>query len=1138
MNVFRRSYSTKPNVRRGYLPAGLMIAILLFVAAISPSKAQQITGSIVGTINDQQGAVVSRATIRATNGATGFSRTTLSNGYGEYSIDYLPIGTYTLEVNAEGFKRFLQQNIVLTVDQTLTIPISLAIGTQMQTVTVSEAPPSVDTTSAELGRTIEPDEIIGLPLVNRNAYAELSLTPGVQSNSASAQSNPSGTPNFVIGNPSTQVVVNGGIDGGTPLVAYYLDGGINMTGLRNYGNPLPNPDALQEFRVETNNFAAQYGRMSGAVVTAVTRSGTNLWHGSLFEFNRNTDFNAYPWNAPKNPLTGEFINAPYHRNQFGGTAGGPIRRDKAFFFFSYAGLRQVVGQLLSGAIVPTANERLGDFTADTFKVYMPGTSKTTKTQVDGTNNSPNCATPTPNCVPSNLLDQAAANIMNKYVPLPNAPANNYVGFFTGPTNQDEYLGKYDQVISEKDHAAVSYFYLNSKQNAYGGGNIPFTINQSFAKQTVVNISDVHTFSPTTANQAWFTFTRVAGGRVNLPTVGMDDLGSTFTTQGPKTLPQLAISGYISAGGALAGPTSNTSFYSLRDMVSKVEGKHSLDFGGEASLEKDAIIGNLYNFGVFNFASSAPTSTGNALADFVTGQVSTMEQDTPYHSLMSGWYYAFFLQDTYRILPRLTLNLGLRYDLQLSPVETQNLTATFVPSVQSSKVPSAPLGMLFPGDSNVPRGIADNRFHHVSPRVGVAWDPFGDGKTAIRAGAGVFYGSVSGNEWNQPANAQPFAVRQTFNSIASFSNVYGPTLLNGSPSSFPSGDIFPYVYNPSSPRFISDASIETIALNYQWPLVYQLNAAVQRQLPKNVSATVAYVGTLSHHLPFMIDDNYAPYAPGASTSQASIDARRPYNNNHTLGQITYDESNETASYHSLQVSATRPLTHNLMLGGFYVWSHSFQSVNESAIGQATAQDFDNLWEERGPTDNDRRHVASISGIWKIDYYRGSNAIVKNLSNGWTISPIVSLQSGSPFSITTGSNKNFDSANANRPNLVPGVNAFLDPHRSRAAVAAEWFNTAAFTANGPGVQGGIGPGGADGNAPRDYLRGPGYRDIDLGVLRDIHFGERFIFQLRGEATNAFNLVSLNNPTATLSSGNNGKITGAASPRLIQVGARLTF
>jgi hypothetical protein len=290
------------------------------------------------------------------------------------------------------------------------------------------------------------------------------------------------------------------------------------------------------------------------------------------------------------------------------------------------------------------------------------------------------------------------------------------------------------------------------------------------------------------------------------------------------------------------------------------------------------------------------------------------------------------------------------------------------------------------------------------------------------------------------------------------------------------------------------------------------------------------------MPFFIDDNYAPYAPGASTSQASIDARRPYNNNHKLGQVTYLESRETASYHSLQISASRPLTRNLMLNGFYVWSHNIESVNPDADGQGTAQDFDNLWEEKGPADNDRRNVVSISGMWNIDYYRGSKLLMKQVVNGWTISPIVSLQSGTPFSISTGSDKNFDSENANRPNLVPGVSAFLDPHRNRSVSRNAWFNTAAFTANGPGL--GIGIGGADGNTPRDYLRAPGYRDVDLGLLRDFRFERGLVFQIRGEATNAFNLVSMSAPTASLSSGNNGKITSAATPRLIQVGARLTF
>jgi hypothetical protein len=1122
----------------------IALLVLLF-AGVSLARSQQITGALAGNVTDAQGALVTTANIKATNTGTGFSRTAPVGSDGSYLLRYLPVGSYTVQVDAAGFKRFVQQNVMVTIDQKQTLNVVLQVGAQSETVTVTTAPAAVNTSDAELGRTIEQSEVAGMPLVNRNAYSELNLVPGVQANSASQSSNPNGTPNFVIGLPSTQVQVNGSIDGGNPEVSFYLDGGLNINGIRNYGNQLPNPDALEEFRVETSDFSAQYGHMSAAVITAVTKSGTNKFHGSLFEFNRNTDFNAYPWNPPKDNH-GAFINAPYHRNQFGGVIGGPVKRDKAFFLFSYAGLRMVVGSLMNGALVPTTAERLGDFTADSFKVYMPGTynSKTkTGTQVDGTNSSPNCLTATPNCVPQNLLDATSANIMNKarLIPLPNSGANGWVGYFTGPTDDNEYLGKFDLMLGNNDHIAATYFYVRTTQNANGNssGSAPFywNVTQSYTDQTNANVSDVHTFSANTANQAWLTFTRAAGGRVNLPTTNLGQLGSSFTIQGPSALPQINVSGYFNVGGNLAGPVTTSDFYSLRDMVSTTKGKHNLVFGGEFGLDKGMFVGNLYNFGVFTFQSSAPTSTGNGISDFVTGMVNTMEQDTPYHTLESAWHTAVFLQDNYRVTSRLTANLGVRWDVDTPPAESNNLTAGFVPGQQSTVVPSAPLGMVFPGDKGISRGIAATRWHHVAPRLGFAWDPWGDGKTAIRAGAGVFYGATSGNEWNQPGNAQPYAVRQTFNSVRSLSDIYNPQMISGATSSFPSGDIFPYVYNPKSPRFLVPASIESFSPTLQWPYIYQMNLAVQRQLPKNLSLTAAYVGTLSHDVPTMIDDNYAPYAAGATTSQTSINSRRPYDPG-VLGQNIFLITNQTANYHSLQIAASRPLTHNLMLNGFYVWSHALQSSNESAIGQMTAQDFANLWEERGPMDVDRRNVVSISGMWNANYYNGSRFFLKQVVNGWTISPIVSLQSGRPVEMVTGSNNNFDSANHSRPDLVAGTKAYLDPHRSRQVARYAWFNTAAFTPNGPGVPGGIGPGGADGNTPRDYLRGPGFRNIDLAVFRTITFERGIAFQLRGEATNAFNLVSLNDPTANLASGNDGKITGASSPRILQVGGRLTF
>jgi Carboxypeptidase regulatory-like domain len=1159
-----------------------LVGALLIFASLASVQAQQTTGSIVGTVKDQTGAVVSKAMVTATNVDTGFSRSASANSSGEYRIDYLSVGKYTIAVDAVTFKHYVQENLDLTVDQTLTLDVALSIGAATETVTVTDAPPMINTSTAELGRTIEADEIVGLPLVNRNVYAELSLTPGVMANSNSPTANPSGTPNMTVGLPSADVQVNGSLDSGNGTVAFYLDGGNNITGMRNYGNPAPNPDALEEFRVETNAFGAQYGQFSGAVVTVLTKSGSNKFHGSLFEFNRNTDFNAFGWNPSPSPITGTLVKNPYHRNNFGGTFGGPVRHDKAFFFFSYAGLRQTQGGTVSGGVTPTAAERLGDFTADSFKVYMPGT----KTQVHGTNNSPNCRVDTLNCMPSTLLDPTAANFLNVNnkigvsVPLPTGAAvpssggGQYLGVYVTPTDSDEYLAKYDESIGNKDHLTATYFFTKTTSTPSGGGTINWTGVQSAAAQTNVILADVHTFSTSTTNQTWLTFTRAMGGRSLIPVTGpasqtLGSFGSNFLIQGPAGLPYLNIGAGFNTGNPNAGPVTGSDNYELRDVVSMTKGKHTLSIGGEFALDKTMFLANLNNYGDVTFATSAPTTTGNAIADFIAGQTSAFEQDSTYVTHLSTWHVAAFAQDNYRITPRFTADIGLRWDIDTPPVDAHDRTASFVTGQQSSITPAAPKGQLFPGDSGIGRGIISTQFSHISPRLGLVLDPFGDGKTSVRAAAGIFFGIPSGNEWNQPGNAAPFSIRNAFGPTPSLTNVYGGPAYNF-PSTAPGGGIFPYTFTPSAPKFYPNTSIEAIDPNLKYSSVYQFNVSVQRQLPYQTSVTAAYVGTLGRHLQTFVDANYAPYSTvfgTPSTAASSTDIRRQYDagapgSAGTLTGITELISDQTSNYNALQISATKSMSRGFTVSGFYVWSRALESSNPVENGLMNAQDFGvlgkpftptnnslgaiggGLQEEYGLMDQNHNSNAAISGIWKFDYYRGSNKIVKDLVNGWQISPVVYLISGGPFTVSTGSNKNFDSLGQSRPNAVPGVSPKLNPHRCRVcatnSVTSAWFNNAAFTANGPGLPGGIGPGGADGNVRRDSLIGPGLKDMDAGLFRSITFEGGMVFQFRAEVTNVMNWVSLNNPSSgNITSGSQATITSAAgTQRVIQLGARLTF
>jgi len=1062
-------------------------ALLLLLVASLPLIAQNNTATISGTVTDASGAAVANAPVSAFNVSTNLKRDTVTNAEGQYVFEFLPTGGYRVEVSATGFKKFVRSGLILEINQSARVDAVVNIGAVSEVLTVNGATPIVNTENATLGRVTDGKEITELPIVDRNVYALLTLTPGVE-NSASS---------IVLGYPEQRTNINGGADGGAGSVNYYLDGGTNMNGLRNTGAIVPNPDAVQEFKIITNSYGAEYGHFAGGVIIAITRSGGNQLHGTLYEFLRNDKMAAYNWGfATKSPL---------HRNEFGATLGGPIKKDKLFFFGSYGGLRWIQPQSLSGGLMPTTLERGGDFSASATKPNDPLTGK-----------------PFPNnLIPTTRMDPTSLNILNYYsktglgIPAANGPAGTFQGSVPSPQQGDEFLLKGDYYLNSKHTVTASYYQTNGNNMVQPGSQTPWATQLFNWRQHNSNLGDTWAINSNTINELHADYQRNFGGRLNLPATSLGDLGSKYTIQGTPSLPQISITGFFALTNAIGGPTAGSNYYEVRDTLSMTRGRHTLKVGGSMNLQKYVQDTLLNNYGTFTFSSTSLATT-NAWANYLLGIPTTMNQDTPVTAIDNGWYYGFFAQDDFRVSSRLTINMGLRWDWQLPLTDVKDRKDTFQLGAQSTVVPTALPGLLFPGDPGIPRGIVPVDKHQIGPRLGLAWDPFGNGKTSIRAAAGIFYGSISGNEWNTPSNNQPFAIRQQFPNVQSLTNPYG---------SLVGGDPYPYYYTPSAPRFIKPTAPYGILQNFVWPYTYQLNFSIQREVMKDLSVTASYVGSLAHRLPFAADINYPVFNSTATSS--NFNNRRPILPG-TYGAIMMVSSDMQSEYNALQLTVEKRLSHNFMLKGFYTYSKDLSDVqldNNTLAGGAT--DFSNLALDRGRTDFDRRHVANVSFIWKSDYFGSRGAFLRNTLNGWTVSSIVTLRSGSPLNITTGKDNNFDGTANDRPLVI--ANPFLDPGRSRSDAANMWFNTAAFTNQANGL---------DGTTPRNYLDNPGTRNVDMAFFRDFKIRERFTFQFRGEMTNAFNLVNLSGPTATLSSTIFGKITTAGAMRVGQLGARFTF
>jgi outer membrane receptor protein involved in Fe transport len=1149
----------------------LAVIGVLLLGLAGQLHAQLSTATMFGTVTDTTGAVVGGATVTLVQRDTNFTRVSVTKDDGSYREEFLPLGPYKVTIAARGFKTIERGGIVLSLMQNADVTFELEVGETTETVNVTADVPLVNLGDAVLSKTVSNVEIDNLPLVDRNTFKLLSLTPGVQQNTTTNS----------LGFPELHVYINGSTDDFVGQVSYYLDGGLNMTGLRNSGNSIPNPDAISQFNVQTNNFSAQLGRYAAAVVSIATKSGTNQFHGSAFEFYRTKNFTATTHNQQ--------TKGDYNRHEFGFTVGGPIRKNKDFFFGSYGGLIDTTSPQYTGS-VPSANQIAGNFFENT----------PTPAEQASCNVSPsaaavaafhflvcNPATQTPylNNTITGPLDPTAQNIL-KYLnmtPNPTGAVGDtpYTHKERAPTPESnrEYLIKTEHQLTPLHRLTLSYFLYN-----YSNRIVPSTLTQKWsysnyvARQQNANVSDIWTVSGRTVNQAWVSYTRQYGGRVPVPgNSTLADFGSDFGISGSPSRPQISIANWFTLGQAITGPKDGANNYGVRDVLSTTRGKHSLYLGGEAGLEKDFQLTSLNNYGVFAFATSAKTRTDNALSDFISGIPNTMEQDTGEYAEANYFNYGVFAQDDWRILPRLTLNLGVRYDWQQAPTDTQNRQTNFVAGQQSHAFSTvniagktgnqlAPIGMLFPGDPGVPKSGAFTPNNHVSPRVGFAFDPFGNGRTVFHGAAGLFFGGISGNEWELPSNFAPYAVRPTFSKVTSLMHPYSndPTEFPGGTNPFPT---LTFVGGTNTASFLALNQIVAMNPHYKWPFTYQINFGFQQQFGKGTAVSANYVAALNRRNPIYHDINAPVYnitaagtsgaacsdltkACGYADTSGTINNRRPLNSQYGLSaasplysNVYLLSSDQTSNYNGLQVNVTQRITHHISASGYYIWNHSIQSnaLDGTALTATFVdQNYPQL-EAHQRSDQDRRNTMTMSFIWKPDYFDSFNKVVKTALNGWTVSGIWTANSGQPFTVLTGVDNYFDGQGSNRPSITPGKFAHLvNNGSSRVAMENQWFDTTAYCR--PGTDAGcpgVGPLGLLGNTRPMQLSDPGYRNVDASLFRDFGIFENLRFQLRGEATNVFNLTNLGAPTATMNNANFGKVTGSGgSNRILQVGGRILF
>jgi hypothetical protein len=1101
-----------------------MKSILAFVLAVffcaALSAQTSVVARISGTVQDPTGLSVPDAQITVTQINTGLVRTTQSGPDGAYVLPSLPIGPYRLEVRKEGFTAYVQSGIVLQVDTNPTIDIGLKIGSVSEQVQVEAAASMVETHSTGVGQVVDMQRVLELPLNGRQA-TQLVLTAGAAvtvplSNVGqlySGKNNPDEAP----------ISVAGG--GANSALTYLLDGGSHNDPINNLGLPLPFPDALQEFKVETSALPAQYGQHGSGAVNAVTRSGTNEFHGDAFEFIRNAYFNARDFFSP--------VRDSLKRNQFGGTLGGPIKRNKLFFFGGAQFTIQRSAPVTGTNYIPTPAMQTGDFTEITSPVCNGGKQITLKAPFVN------------NKIPASQLSQPALKMLTYgFGTAEDACGTVHFGSLNSFSSQYG-VGKMDYQISANHSIFGRYFGAHSfAPPSFTGSPLSITQPSPDDLVTSVVIGDTYILNARAINSFRATLNRSAIEKTQVPFFGAADLGIKGIYETIPSYLLVTVSGalYSAAGATYPGYLYTTS-HQFADDFSVVKGKHEIQFGAN-------YIRSVHNIWIYLNAAGAFTfngqTTGLSMADFLIGAPSNFSQNTVSLDRERERYFGSYIQDNWKMTQRLTISYGLRWEPYFGSVIPQGWVShfdmgQFLQNVHSGVYPNAPAGTLFPGDQGYQTGNRpmNSKLNDWAPRVGLVWDPKGNGRMTVRASWGMFYDLPSTLFYYGYSNEPPWGQAISINNPqGGFSNPW---------QGYPGGNPFPYTFSKNS-VFPTLAPYVTVPLNYHPPYLNQWNLTVEKQFGPNWLAKASYLGSNTIH--FWSPQALSPsvYMPGASciingqtftpcSSTANPTQRRlltllnpqqgPYYNS-----IVNLDDGGTTSYNGLFLSLQHRLSNHFTVLANYTWSHCISDLGTTLLAGSYTDPNDRRFDRGNCPGTDIRHNFNLSAVLQAPKF--SQRLIQSVAGNWQLAVIGAARSGTNFSATTGIDNDLNGVGGDRSNQVlPNV------YCAQKSINC-WLNPAAFAPNT--VANGI-----RSNMGANTLRGPGYFDIDLALTKSIPISERQRIDLRAEAFNIQNRANFmgtspNNPSAvsigSQSGTGFGKLLYDVSPRIMQFAIKYVF